>query len=100
VTIATQRDLDEYRRLGRLEAEAFDRRLREHEHQAWENRLATVQWGAEDGVETWSSPREDSPEVWLLRRDVERLASFHEAVLKSRPWQLIQALRRVVGRAW
>lgn len=95
-------DLGEARNLGRLEAEAFDRRLREAEARDREVRLARLAASTDREEEaSWSGGGDGSPyEVWQLRRDVERLAGFHQAVLHSRAWRLLQALRRPFGRAW
>jgi hypothetical protein len=45
-------------------------------------------------------PREAPLDVEQLEREIERLAAFESAVLRSRAWRLIQALRRPFGRAW
>jgi hypothetical protein len=38
--------------------------------------------------------------VARLRSQVEALASFQAAVLRSKPWRVIQSVRRLFGRAW
>lgn len=85
--------------LGRMEAERFDEALRDLERREREDRLARLALGADDGpigLEGGLS----SAVVRRLQQDVERLAGFHHAVLRSRPWRVIQGMRRLVGRAW
>lgn len=93
----------EARRLGRLEAESFDAALREREQREREDRLTRLAAGDEaaaDPVLSFLPGDGGSSETWRLRQDVERLAAFHHAVLHSRPWRVIQAARRLVGRSW
>ena len=42
----------------------------------------------------------DQAEVASLRLQVEHFRSFYLAVMRSRGWWALQALRRLVGRAW
>jgi len=95
-------DLDPARQLGRLLAERLDLTLRAEEQREREIRLSRFAWsGGEDPV--LPDDEGDLPsttEVWRLRQDVERLAAFHQAVLHSRAWRLIQWARRPFGRAW
>ena len=106
---ATQDELALAREAGRLEAEAFDRALREAEAREREERLGRLAWLAADaaGDEAASAGREGaapapagSETVWRLQQDVARLAAFHQAVLRSRSWRLLQWARRPFGRAW
>lgn len=95
--------LEEARRLGRLEAERHDLALREREGSEREKRLALLSLGVDEPV--WEPPSrstaaESSSTVWRLQQDVERLAAFHRAVVHSKAWRVIQALRRPFGRAW
>jgi hypothetical protein len=99
--------LDDARLCGRSEAETFDRALRERELREREERLTRMAWGAseEEAIPHWAhwaEPRAEPSQgaVWRLQQDVERLASFHHAVLHSRAWKMIQAFRRPFGRAW
>jgi hypothetical protein len=94
--------VEDARLLGRLEAERFDAALREREQQEREDRLTRLAAGDETAVEPALSLSGDggTMESWRLRQDVERLAAFHHAVLHSRSWRLLQAARRLVGRAW
>lgn len=93
--------IDEARRLGRLEGERFDLELREAERRAREERLSRIAFGAEpDGAPGRESEPESSATVTRLQRDVQRLAAFHDAVLRSKAWRVIQALRRPFGRSW
>jgi hypothetical protein len=98
--------LDDARLRGRTEAETFDRELRERELRDREARLTRLAWGAEDQdpLAPLTSDRggqgTDSAVVWRLQQDVERLAGFHNAVLKSKAWKMIQLARRPFGRSW
>jgi len=40
------------------------------------------------------------PDVARLRREHAQLSDFHAAVMSSSGWRLLQAMRRLVGRAW
>jgi hypothetical protein len=107
---ATQDELALAREAGRLEAEAFDRALREAEAREREERLGRLAWLAADaaGAAPAASSGRESAEagpagaetVWRLQQDVARLAAFHQAVLRSRSWRLLQWARRPFGRAW
>jgi len=104
---ATQDELALAREAGRLEAEAFDRALREAEAREREERLGRLAWDAAGAAPTASSGRENAEArpagaetVWRLQQDVARLAAFHQAVLRSRSWRLLQWARRPFGRAW
>jgi hypothetical protein len=59
---------------------------------------AALAWDAGDAGDAGDLPA--ATEVWRLQQDVERLASFHQAVLRSRAWRLVQWARRPFGRAW
>jgi hypothetical protein len=94
-------ELDEARRLGRLEAERCDLGLREREGREREDRLVRLASGTEmtwepEGVGAAGS----SSGHWRLRQENERLSEFHRAVVSSKVWRLAQALRRPFGRAW
>jgi hypothetical protein len=94
----TQDDLALARRAGRLAAETFDARLREVEEREREELIRRRYWSA---GETYHSGLTSSPHsLWRLQQDVTRLASFHQAVLRSRAWRVVQWARRLVGRAW
>jgi hypothetical protein len=87
-------------RAGRSQAEAFDARLRELEDRQRHERAERLAAGDEAGP--WAGPGwESAPtELARLRSQVEALAAFRAAVLRSRPWRVIQSMRRLVGRAW
>lgn len=86
---------------GRLEAERFDLDLRERERREREDRLTRLASGAEDTVAvSGAGPRESSELFLRMQRDLEQLAAFHHAVVRSKAWKLIQAVRRPFGRAW
>jgi hypothetical protein len=98
--LIVEADLREARRLGQLEAEAFERHLRARESVELQDRLSRLACGADDTAVDTPILRESSLEVLRLQREIERLASFHQAVLHSRAWTLVQQLRRPFGRAW
>lgn len=94
-------DLEEARRLGRLEAESFDLKLRELEAREREERLAHAALGSVDSIAAGADARKDSSwAVWRLEQENLRLAEFQRAVVNSRAWRVVQALRRPFGRAW
>jgi hypothetical protein len=100
---ASQDELALAREAGRLEAEAFDRTLREAEAREREERLGRIAWDSpgEGFRESTGADAAMAVEtVWRLQQDVARLAAFHQAVLRSRAWRLIQWARRPFGRAW
>lgn len=87
---------------GRLEAERFDLDLRERERREREDRLTRLASGGDDTVAVAGSigPRESSELFLRMQRDLEQLSAFHQAVVRSKAWKLIQAVRRPFGRAW
>jgi hypothetical protein len=89
--------LVEARLAGSRQAEAFDQSLRKREWQEREDRLAGLAGG---GDEEPSLRHASSEQLHHLERQVETLASFHRAVMSSRGWQMLQAMRRLMGRAW
>jgi hypothetical protein len=94
-------DLAAARHDGSLDAERLDRSLRAVESDERRRRLALLEDAAPPPAEVSALPRAATPaEVERLRREVEQLAAFRAAVLGSRAWRSIQALRRLVGRAW
>jgi hypothetical protein len=89
------------RRLGRLEGEEWDRQCRERERLEREERLAGFALNHPPGAASSSlGAGASSSEVARLRSQVEALSAFQTAVLRSRSWRLLQALRRPFGRAW
>ena len=94
-------DLEESRRLGRLEAESFDRKLRELEAREREERFAHAALGSDGSIAIGADAAKDSSwTVWRLEQENLRLAEFQRAVVNSRAWRVVQALRRPFGRAW
>ena len=81
-------------RLGRAEADLVDVRLRLKESQEREQRLIERVFEAEEKYYDALSMEHD------LRTQVHRYAEFNRAVRNSRPWRLIQSLRRLMGREW
>jgi hypothetical protein len=93
--------LADARRYGRLEAEAFDRALHALEQRERDERLTRLTWGADEDFLAYAvGPSGTAAMIAQLERDVERLARFHDAVLRSRGWRWLQRLRRLAGRAW
>jgi hypothetical protein len=91
-------DLALARHLGRQEAARFDAALIAGERQEREDRLTRLALDADDPMEpAW---RVSSTESLHLERQVEQLQAFHQAVLGSRGWRMLQAARRLIGRAW
>jgi len=96
---ATQDDLATARNAGRLEAEAFDRALREAEAREREELLRRPAWRTDGKAEAFRETGTNYS-VSRLQQDVARLATFHQAVLRSRAWRVVQWARRPFGRAW
>ncbi len=89
------------RQLGSEQGEAFDRRLRERERAGREERLGHLLLGHDEPYcEPAAGPERAPLGVDELRREVDRLRAFHDAVQRSRAWRLTQRLRGAVGRAW
>ncbi len=87
-------------RLGRAEAEAFDARLREVEDRQRHERSERLAAGDDEGSSTGPGWESAPTEVARLRSQVEALSSFRAAVLGSKPWRVIQSVRRLFGRGW
>jgi hypothetical protein len=98
--VSSRDALEEAQLLGRLEAESFDAALRERERHEREERLTRLVASGLDSDVDFDLFHEPTGATWRLRQDVARLSAFHQAVLHSRAWRLIQAARRLVGRAW
>jgi acetyl-CoA carboxylase carboxyltransferase component len=81
-------------RAGEIEAEVADLRLRLKESQEREKRLVERVFTAEELLDDALSTEHD------LRTQIHRYSEFNRAVEKSRPWRMIQFLRRLVGREW
>jgi hypothetical protein len=94
-------DIAEAQRSGRRDGEAFSLALKEHELQERQERLTRLAWGAEgEAAFSAAEPQPAGTAVLRLEHDMEQLAAFHQAVLESRAWRLVQRLRRPFGRAW
>ncbi|HEX5760383.1 MAG TPA: hypothetical protein VF121_14435 [Thermoanaerobaculia bacterium] len=91
--------LAEARLAGRLAGERFDATLRDRERREREDGLTRRVWTLPDEA-GGGAAGESTGELWRLQREVERLQGFHDAVVRSRPWRLLQAARRPFGRAW
>ena len=94
-------DLTQARRHGRVEAQAFDLRLRSREGREREERLARLAADRTDlSAVGGHASQGDSVLVDRLQREVAQLAYFQRAVIRSRGWRFVQMLRRPFGRAW
>jgi hypothetical protein len=89
-------------RYGELEARTFDLRLRELESREREDRLTRLVAERPDLAAAPAPPPlgVDAFEAERLRREVALLAEYQQAVLRSKGWRFVQALRRPFGRAW
>jgi hypothetical protein len=81
-------------RLGAAEAEVADLNLRLKESQDREKRLVERVFTAEEQFDDALSTEHE------LRIQIQRYAEFNRALQRSRPWRMIQFLRRLVGREW
>jgi len=88
------RAIPDARRCGEAEAEVMNLRLQLKESLAREAPLVEQTVHAEEIVENALATEHE------LRLQIGRYADFHRAVMRSRPWRLIQFLRRLVGREW
>jgi hypothetical protein len=88
------------RRLGFRDGEAFDRRLRQREVEAREERLSRMVWGVDQDQPLAAALPSEALGTLQLQDEVTRLRDYYNAVQKSRAWRLTQWLRRLVGRAW
>jgi hypothetical protein len=86
--------LAQARTFGELEADVVHLRLRLKESLARELRLVERTTKAEEALENALATEHE------LRLQVERYSGFHRAVERSRAWKMIQAVRRLFGRAW
>ena len=86
--------LSDARRLGEMEAELVHLRFRLKESVARELRLVERTLRSEEALDQALSTEHD------LRAQIARYAAFHEAVKRSRPWRMLQFLRRLLGREW
>jgi septal ring factor EnvC (AmiA/AmiB activator) len=81
-------------RAGEIEAELADLKHRLKESQEREKRLVERVFLAEERLDDALSTEHE------LRIQIHRYAEFNRAVQRSRPWRMIQFLRRLVGREW
>ncbi len=93
-------ELQEARRLGQLEGERFDERLREQERRERDELMARAQSAEQPRDRTTAEAGVPSDVVLRLRREVEQLSAFQRAVVSSKGWKFLQALRRPFGREW
>jgi hypothetical protein len=81
-------------RQGAAEAEVADLNLRLKESQERERLLVEQVFTAEERLDDALSTEHE------LRIQIQRYAQFNRALQRSRPWRMIQFLRRLVGREW
>jgi hypothetical protein len=82
------------------QAEAFIAALRQSEDSERAERLTRLTAGAEDEAAAAADAKSAPTEIARLQAQVEMLAQFRTAVLSSKAWSFIQAVRRPFGRAW
>ncbi len=89
------------RRLGELEGSAFDAHLAALERAERGERLSRIALTTDAAdllpADAASAPRRDHAETESRLRD---LSQFHQAVMNSRGWKLLQRVRWLFGRAW
>jgi len=94
-------EITEAMRHGRVEAQALDLRLRAVEGREREERLARLAGDRADlAAVATHAPHGDTVLVDRLQREVEQLAAYQRAVVRSRGWRFVQMLRRPFGRSW
>jgi hypothetical protein len=86
--------LSDARALGELQADVLHLRLRLKESLARELRLVERTTKAEEALENALATEHD------LRLQIDRYSAFHRALERSRPWKVLQSIRRIFGRAW
>ena len=91
-----QDDLARVRDEGHRQGESFDLGLREAERRERDELLSRLEPAGGRGGAAYALPSS----TWRLQQELARLSAFHQAVLHSRAWRLVQALRRPLGRAW
>lgn len=86
---------------GTMEAQSFDLRLRVLEAHERGDRLVRL---VSERPDLAAAPApfqiNDAFVVARLEQQVQSLAGFQRAVLRSKGWRLVQTLRRPFGRAW
>ena len=89
--------IDVAERLGRMEAQSFDQALRDRERRELQERWSRIFPRPEASESAAAAPGSLDLQT---RHTLERMIDFHNAVVSSRTWKLLQALRRPFGRAW
>ena len=77
-----------------MEGQLADLKLRVRESHEREQRLIDQTLEAEERLADQLATEHD------LRIQLSRYAEFYQATQRSRPWKMIQFLRRLVGREW
>lgn len=89
------------RRLGELEGASFEATLAARERAERSERLSRIALARDEADLPADVPsafsRRDRPE---LESRLRELTHFHDAVVRSRSWHLLQQVRRLFGRAW
>lgn len=87
--------LEEAHRIGTFEADQLDEALR-----ALERRDREVIAAAAVAAAASSPCPAPAPVPTVDREELRRLREFETNVAGSRAWRIVQALRRLFGRAW
>jgi hypothetical protein len=92
-------DVAEARRLGAGEGDAFDLRLRQRERDERDELFARGGGGMLQPTDDHAFERPSLDEL-AMRREVDRLTAYYDAVQNSRVWRLTQRVRQLMGRQW
>jgi hypothetical protein len=89
----------EARSLGTFSGEDFDSHLRSRER-AERAELLTRARDSQPATRQAAGPVYPTEDIAGLKRELELLREFRLTVVRSKGWKVVQALRRLVGRAW
>lgn len=93
--------LAQARRMGELEGAAFDAALAARDRAERSERLSRIALAGDEADLPPGGPgdvsRRDLAEIESRLRD---LSHFHDAVIRSQSWKMLQRLRGFFGRAW
>ncbi len=92
---------DRDRRLGELEGAAFEAALAARERAERCERLSRITLARDEADLPVGAPSDlDRRGRSELESRLRELTHFHQAVVTSRSWHLLQQVRRLFGRAW
>jgi len=89
----------EARSLGKFSGEDFDSHLRSRER-AERAEFLTRARSSETAAGQSGGLVYPTEDIAGLKRELELLRGFRLTVVRSKGWKVVQALRRLVGRAW